>query len=164
LFCSDECRLTWWNQNKYREGGKPRTFKCLNCGKEFQAFVVKERKYCSHACYIEARFGRKPQPPREDSDKKTVPRISTDYAPKIMNPRQEIMYRLAKWVIKGLEEEQLLKPDEIEGIWKELLSFYAPPTASVENVCGTMNGNGLGKYEKPSPPGTRAQKAGDPHA
>ena len=153
LFCSDECRLTWWNQNKYREGGTPRTFKCLNCAKEFQAYRVKERKYCSHECYIEARFGRKPQPAQEE---KTVPGIITDNAPKIMNPRQEIKYRLAKWIIKSLEEEQLLKPDEIEEIWKELLSFYAPPTAIVENVCGTMNGNGLGKYQRP--------EGGDPHA
>ena len=32
--------------------------------------------------------------------------------------------------------------------WRELLSFYSPPTASLENVCGTMCGDGLGKYQR----------------
>ena len=151
LFCCDECRHTWWAKNKYREGGTPHTFKCLNCGKEFQAFVVKERKYCSHACYIEARFGSKPQPVREESGNY----VTTDNAPRIKESREEVNYRLAKWIIRSLEEEQLLEPDEIEEIWTELLSFYAPPTASMENVCDTMNGNGLGKYS------LTTQEAGD---
>ena len=118
----------------------------------FQSYKVKERKYCSHACYIEARFGPKPQPAREDSGDggtKTVSGSITDNAPEMKKSRQEVRYRLAKWIIKGLEEEQLLEPDEIEEIWRELLSFYAPPTASVENVCGTMTGSGLGKYVAP---------------
>ena len=42
--------------------------------------------------------------------------------------------------------EQFLTPDEIETIWTELLSFYEPVTASVENVCGTMD-DPLGGYE-----------------
>ena len=51
---------------------------------------------------------------------------------------QEVKYRLAKWVIKNLEAEQLLMPDEIEAIWRELLSLFAPPTQSVEVPCGSM--------------------------
>ena len=61
---------------------------------------------------------------------------------------REVNYRLAKWIITNIE--QFLSTDEIEEIWTELLSFYAPPTASVENVCGTMIGNGLGKYQNPT--------------
>ena len=57
---------------------------------------------------------------------------------------REVDYRLSKWIITNIE--QLLEPDEIEEIWRELLSIYLPPTASVENVCGTMSGSGLGKY------------------
>ena len=38
---------------------------------------------------------------------------------------REVDYRLAKWIIRN--KEQLLEPDEIEEIWRELLSFYAPP-------------------------------------
>ena len=66
----------------------------------------------------------------------------------IDNPlTREVDYRLSKWIIRNIE--QLLEPDEVEEIWRELLSFYAPPTASVENVCDTMSGNGLGKYHSP---------------
>ena len=61
--------------------------------------------------------------------------------------KREVDYRLSKWIITNIE--QLLEPDEIEEIWRELLSIYLPPTASVENVCGTMSGNGLGKYVAP---------------
>jgi hypothetical protein len=60
---------------------------------------------------------------------------------------REVDYRLSKWIITNIE--QLLSPEEIEEIWRELLSFYSPPTASVENVCGTMTGNGLGEYVVP---------------
>ena len=59
---------------------------------------------------------------------------------------REVDYRLSKWIITNIE--QLLEPDEIEEIWRELLSFYSPPTASLENVCGTMCGDGLGKYQR----------------
>ena len=62
--------------------------------------------------------------------------------------KREVDYRLSKWIITNIE--QLLEPDEIEEIWRELLSIYLPPTASVENVCGTMSGNGLGKYVAPA--------------
>ena len=61
---------------------------------------------------------------------------------------REVDYRLSKWIITNIE--QLLEPDEIEEIWRELLSFYSPPTASVENVYGTMSGSGLGKYVAPA--------------
>lgn len=58
--------------------------------------------------------------------------------------RREADYRLSKWMLKNME--QFLTPDEIETIWTELLSFYKPVTASVENVCGTLD-DPLGGYE-----------------
>ena len=58
--------------------------------------------------------------------------------------RREADYRLSKWMLKNME--QFLTPDEIETIWTELLSFYEPVTASVENVCGTLD-DPLGGYE-----------------
>ena len=53
-FCSDACRLRWWHG--HRELGKnARTIVCASCGK---AFVTdRAQKYCSHACYIQKRFG-----------------------------------------------------------------------------------------------------------
>ena len=65
---------------------------------------------------------------------------------------RELDYRLSKWILENIE--QLLEPDEIEAIWTELLSFYSPPTASVENVCGTLS-DPLGGY-------VCNGKAGDP--
>ena len=62
--------------------------------------------------------------------------------------KREVDYRISKWIITNVE--QLLSPEEIEEIWRELLSFYSPPTASVENVCGTMSANGLGRYVAPA--------------
>ena len=32
------------------------TFICPECGKEFTAYGNAKRKYCSHVCYIAARF------------------------------------------------------------------------------------------------------------
>ncbi len=56
----------------------------------------------------------------------------------LKNTSQEIKYRLAKWVIKNLEAEQLLQPDEIEEIWQGLLSFYDPPMVSIESPCESI--------------------------
>lgn len=56
-FCSDKCRAAWWYANR---GGKPRTeyyLACANCGQPFVSAGNKARKYCSHQCYIAARFG-----------------------------------------------------------------------------------------------------------
>ena len=56
-FCSPECRTTWWNAHP--EAVKQKavyTFTCPECGKEFTAYGNAKRKYCSHDCYITARF------------------------------------------------------------------------------------------------------------
>ena len=37
--------------------------------------------------------------------------------------KREVDYRLSKWIITNIE--QLLLPEEIEEIWRELLSFYS---------------------------------------
>ena len=60
---------------------------------------------------------------------------------------REVDYRLSKWILTNIE--QLLEPDEVKAIWTELLSFYSPPTACVENVCGTLTGDPLGGYVPP---------------
>ena len=109
--------------------------------------MVKDRKYCSHDCYIEARFGKKPAK-EENTKPQPVREVA---APSIENSQQELDFRLSKWILKNVE--QLLKPDEVEKIWKELLSHYSPPTASIENVSGSTN-NPLGHYQRP--------KGGDP--
>ena len=66
---------------------------------------------------------------------------------------RELDYRLSKWILKNVE--QLLESDEVKNVWLELLSYFSPPTASIENVSGSAN-NPLGHYQRP--------KGGDPHA
>lgn len=58
-FCSEKCRRQWWKTHP--EEGNPKavyTQACAWCGKEFTAYGNSHRKYCSHDCYIRARFGR----------------------------------------------------------------------------------------------------------
>ena len=53
-FCSDACRMHWWHD--HREMSKTaRGAKCAACGREF--ITDRAQKYCSHTCYIAARFG-----------------------------------------------------------------------------------------------------------
>ena len=55
-FCSDKCRMKWWNSHKVdRRAYHQRT--CRNCGNEFTVYGAVSKKYCSHACYIRFRFG-----------------------------------------------------------------------------------------------------------
>ena len=51
-FCSDSCRIKWWNH--HTELMKDNAV-CQHCGKSFHG--RKNRKFCSHACYIAERFG-----------------------------------------------------------------------------------------------------------
>ena len=53
-FCSDQCRMEWWHLHRVAQ-----TYVCTECGAVFSADNT--RKYCSHACYIRARFGKKVQ-------------------------------------------------------------------------------------------------------
>ena len=53
-FCSDACRLRWWHGHR-EQGRNARTIICASCGKVF--VMDRTQKYCSHACYIQARFG-----------------------------------------------------------------------------------------------------------
>lgn len=58
-FCSDACRTAWWNGHlEYVERKAVYEFTCACCGKSFTAYGNKNRKYCSHECYIADRFGK----------------------------------------------------------------------------------------------------------
>lgn len=59
-FCSDSCRRAWWSAHPELVNRKESAFysgTCANCGKPFIAYGNRNRKYCSHACYNQARFG-----------------------------------------------------------------------------------------------------------
>ncbi len=50
-YCSDRCRITWWNKRPVVPGRKNiRSFTCLACGKQFDTYGKRERKYCSRTC------------------------------------------------------------------------------------------------------------------
>jgi DNA-binding CsgD family transcriptional regulator/endogenous inhibitor of DNA gyrase (YacG/DUF329 family) len=58
LFCSDKCRLAWWNDHPEAVNRKAiYTFVCPTCSREFASYGNKHRKYCSRTCYMKERFG-----------------------------------------------------------------------------------------------------------
>lgn len=56
-FCSDQCRQAWWNAHQDLVKQKAvYNYVCPTCGKPFTAYGNSHRKYCSHQCYVQARF------------------------------------------------------------------------------------------------------------
>ena len=57
-FCSEACRRAWWKTHPELVDRKAfYLMTCAHCGEEFKSYGNQKRKYCSHACYIAARFG-----------------------------------------------------------------------------------------------------------
>ncbi|RKM55398.1 RNA polymerase subunit sigma-70 [Butyrivibrio sp. CB08] len=57
-FCSDKCRMAWWNNNLDKVNKKAfYQYTCACCNKPFTVYGNSTRKYCSHECYIKDRFG-----------------------------------------------------------------------------------------------------------
>ena len=58
-FCSDHCRMTWWNAHRelLRSTAKVE-HTCARCGKHFMGYAQQRRRYCSHACYIAHRYNK----------------------------------------------------------------------------------------------------------
>lgn len=58
-FCSSKCRAHWWRSHQ-NPGDKSTTryheLTCKECGRSFLTYANPKRKYCSHTCYIKARF------------------------------------------------------------------------------------------------------------
>ena len=55
-FCSDLCRYKWWRKNAEGNREYLKINVCKNCSKKFKSYDNKDRKYCSHECYINDRF------------------------------------------------------------------------------------------------------------
>lgn len=50
-FCSDKCRMLWWNSHLDRVNRKAYyTFVCKYCGKEFVSYGNDHRIFCSREC------------------------------------------------------------------------------------------------------------------
>lgn len=51
-FCSDQCRMRWWNAHPELVKRKSYyAFTCKNCGIPFESYGNSNRKYCSRTCY-----------------------------------------------------------------------------------------------------------------
>ena len=56
-FCSDHCRMTWWNAHRdLLKSNAKVEHTCVCCGKQFMGYERQRRKYCSHVCYIAYRY------------------------------------------------------------------------------------------------------------
>jgi endogenous inhibitor of DNA gyrase (YacG/DUF329 family) len=57
-FCKEFCRRAWWKAHKNLVNSDSLQIKCASCGKDFVSYKSRKQKYCSHGCYIKARFGK----------------------------------------------------------------------------------------------------------
>ena len=56
-FCSDHCRMVWWNAHRDLLNSKGMVEQtCACCGKHFMGYERQRRKFCSHTCYIAYRY------------------------------------------------------------------------------------------------------------
>jgi len=57
IFCSNACRDYWWKHHRdYTKQKALYRLTCKGCRKDFNSYGHKNRKYCSHKCYINYRF------------------------------------------------------------------------------------------------------------
>lgn len=57
-FCSDRCRMKWWNSHLDQVKRKANyDYVCPCCKKPFTVYGNANRKYCSLECYFEDRYG-----------------------------------------------------------------------------------------------------------
>ena len=54
-FCSDTCRISWWNVHPEQLKSAEHIV-CANCRNTFNSYGRRRRKYCSHGCYVAARY------------------------------------------------------------------------------------------------------------
>lgn len=55
LYCSDACRMKWWNTHADQVKRKAYyTFICPQCGERFVGYGNAHRKYCSRQCAADA--------------------------------------------------------------------------------------------------------------
>lgn len=55
-FCSDTCRMAWWNAHPEKVQRKAYyTLTCRCCGKQFESYGNAQRQFCSRVCYSQFR-------------------------------------------------------------------------------------------------------------
>ena len=58
-FCSERCRREWWKVNGVFGNSRKAFYQltCSACGRAYVSYGNKNRKFCSHQCYVKSRFG-----------------------------------------------------------------------------------------------------------
>lgn len=137
-FCSGKCRSYWWNHNKTQSATlREHLFNCNYCDKAFYAPACRTRKYCSHECYINDRFGvRENKCEPEDLSQKSShvqspPDIEVCNRENLKQAEDEIIYRLATTVLSALVSDGLITQAEFEIIQKKALLRLDPLIASL---------------------------------
>ena len=55
-YCSDQCRMLWWNSHPEMVDRRiVKSITCQNCGKTFESYGKRIRKYCSLDCYRQSK-------------------------------------------------------------------------------------------------------------
>ena len=71
LFCSDECRRAWWkehpSESKHSDNATYEC-QCAYCKRIFYSYGNKNRKYCSHDCYVQDRFWTDPNAKADEKE------------------------------------------------------------------------------------------------
>lgn len=125
-FCSDICRMKWWN-NHIDQVKKKAVYDlvCLNCGSSFQTYGNSKRKYCCHDCYVDHRFGRK----------KAVVSITDEpyRAAIIQKPtmskeqgENEIRFALTMYQVKCMFEKGIITSADFNKMRKKMIEKYNP--------------------------------------
>lgn len=56
LFCSDACRMAWWNSHREQVNRRAVcSLTCAYCGRAFECYGDTKRKFCSRQCYSQFR-------------------------------------------------------------------------------------------------------------
>ncbi len=54
----------------------------------------------------------------------------------------EVEYRLAKWIIAGMLQDDIISDSEMQKAWKKIVEHYKPPFMEIDVVGGTI-GDGV---------------------
>jgi DNA-directed RNA polymerase specialized sigma subunit, sigma24 homolog len=143
MFCNATCRSTWWNAHPEEMSSSPDYYSvCACCGKEFHNRGGKNRVYCSHDCYIKARFGKASTGEKEEtakpipkSMKKPAPQfVDTPQSDSCMSKKQsddELAYRLIKIMLDGMVLDEIISQGECETIREKAIQEIAPLIGSL---------------------------------
>lgn len=130
-FCSDACRMKWWN-NHIDQVEKKAMYDlvCLNCGRSFQAYGNAKRKYCCHDCYVEHRFGKKKVVVREVNEQHKEAITSNPTMTKKQG-KNEIYFSVTMYQVKRMLKEGIITATDYNKMREMMAEKYHPITGAL---------------------------------